>query len=287
MAAIHRDGGRAAAAASASTTADTALVVSVSLLFGITAAWVAWELSRTTDGIDQVYGQGPAEGPWGPHSAPIDWCETNYKRHALVAELWNTSSSALYVFVGVLGLLARGRTKVSPMHTQYQLALITTGIFSALFHATLWWWAQKLDEIAETVMVVTLLYAGPDSRLRSRVHGGLAAAGIVCIPFAFAELHLVGVVSLVVRDVVRHLQRARGDAKCAEAHAALQAHAVRGCYAGLVGFAAWLGDKVACVHVEPLQLHSVWHVGTALAMHYAGRAACSRYRLRVATGLRV
>ena len=264
---------------------DTALLGSVLLLFGLAAGWMAWELARATaaGGVDQQYGQGPDRGPWGEHTAPIDWCETNYKRHTLVAELWNTTSSALYVLVGALGLSLRASSVNPPTYVQYQMSMIFTGLFSGLFHATLWWWAQKLDEIAETVMVVTLLHSGPHSLWRSRLHSSLAAVGIVFIPEVFTELHLVGVVALVVTDVALHLRAAQGDdAKCAEPCAALRAHAVRGCYAGLVGFAAWASDKVACAHVEPLQLHSVWHVGTALAMHHAGHAACWRHRLRLA-----
>ena len=84
----------------------SALLPFVGALLAGVAAWFVIELSRVEsiamDGKFLRYGKGSDAGPWGPHSAPIDWCEPNYAVHSHVAEWNNTLSCLAYILVALL-----------------------------------------------------------------------------------------------------------------------------------------------------------------------------------------
>ena len=258
------------------------LPIVVALLAGV-AAWIAIELSRVesiaNDGKFLRYGKGSGSGPWGPHSAPIDWCEPNYAVHSHVAEWNNTLSCLAYILVALL------HARSSPL---FAFFVFMTGATSALYHATLWWWGQKLDEGFENASLVALYHVAAYSassssssssrsshdRVVSRrifVHVTMAFGLIIAIPIAFAELHLVG----TLLGLFYHLALFARDQTVAplKRRACLQDAKFAAVW-GLLGFAAWLVDKVACEaaigswtsHVA----HAIWHLGTAAALYGAG-----------------
>lgn len=259
----------------------SALLPFVGALLAGVAAWFVIELSRVEsiamDGKFLRYGKGSDAGPWGPHSAPIDWCEPNYAVHSHVAEWNNTLSCLAYILVALLH--ARSSTL-------FAFFVFMTGTTSALFHATLWWWGQKLDEGFENAALVALYHVAAYSASRSSssrsshdrcvlrrifVHVTMAFGLIIAIPIAFAELHLVG----TLLGLFYHLALFARDETVAplKRRACLQDAKFAAVW-GLLSFAAWLVDKVACEaaigawtsHVA----HAIWHLGTAAALHGAG-----------------
>jgi len=126
--------------------------------------------------------RNPPDGYWGPATSSVDWCEANYRFSPYVAELFNTLSSLAIVGVGILGLV-RYRKKLETRFSLAFLAIATVGLGSALFHATLRFEHQMLDELPmlylTLVMVFILLELRPE-----RSHGrwlplALAAHGIL------------------------------------------------------------------------------------------------------------
>lgn len=76
-------------------------------------------------------------GFWGPTTATIDWCEPNYQHSFYVAEFWNTVSNLLFVLLGLYGLRNSMQQGFEPrFHAQF-IAVIVTGLGSAMFHGTL------------------------------------------------------------------------------------------------------------------------------------------------------
>eukprot|EP00039_Didymoeca_costata_P031740 m.356321 g.356321 ORF g.356321 m.356321 type:complete len:80 (-) comp90136_c0_seq1:223-462(-) len=43
-------------------------------------------------------------GYWGRHTSSIDWCERNYAVLDFVAEFWNTVTSLVILFAGLINL---------------------------------------------------------------------------------------------------------------------------------------------------------------------------------------
>ena len=196
-----------------------------------------------------------------------------------VAESWNTVSNGAYI---VLGLVPLPQSfSQSPARPLFLVLLVTTGVLSILFHATLWFWAQKLDEMAENAMLLSLLYLPrPNAVRRIALHASFCCVGIATIPTLFAELHLVAVVLLLLRMQWRYVQRGSSSHAHAEA---LEVSAGRAAAFGLAGFGAWVADHVACTALPDLsqrvQLHAWWHLLTALALHHAGHAAEAAHRI--------
>ena len=241
----------------------------------------------------------------GNRGTPIDWCEANYAVSPHVAEFYNTASSACYVVAG-LSCLRRARAH-APLRrdghfTLAAIAIILTGVFSAWFHATLTWRSQKADEAAENAALVLLMRAsqgagtgtgtGTGTGAGTGTHGGVggggelargggpwllasvahvaaATAAIFSISsFLFCELHLISMVVALLRQVGRITHDHRG----------LRPRALAAALMGLLGFACWLVDRLACGALEAMhghtglgnpQLHAWWHVLTALALHEA------------------
>eukprot|EP00752_Nemacystus_decipiens_P008959 g7998.t1 len=94
------------------------------------------------------------EGYWGPVTASIDWCETNYAWSPFIAEFWNTLSSLAIFFAGIYGWRIAVLDDLETRFQVMQLLVAGVGVGSACFHCTLRHVEQQCDE---TPMVLTLL----------------------------------------------------------------------------------------------------------------------------------
>uniref|UniRef100_A0A7S3PPY8 Alkaline ceramidase n=1 Tax=Aplanochytrium stocchinoi TaxID=215587 RepID=A0A7S3PPY8_9STRA len=86
-------------------------------------------------------------GYWGEITGTLDWCEENYLVTLYVAEWWNTLSNMGMVFLSILGVYLAAREKFPLSIKLMYLALLGVGIGSAVFHGTLQWYGQLLDEL--------------------------------------------------------------------------------------------------------------------------------------------
>ncbi|MFY0577328.1 ceramidase domain-containing protein [Cystobacter fuscus] len=85
-------------------------------------------------------------GFWGPNTATVDWCETNYEHFHYVSELFNSVSSPAMVLAGALGILLHRRV----LERRFILAFALVGVVglgSIAFHATLLFQSQMMDEL--------------------------------------------------------------------------------------------------------------------------------------------
>ncbi|KAI8854110.1 ceramidase, partial [Chytridium lagenaria] len=87
------------------------------------------------------------DGYWGNITATIDWCETNHAVSHYVAEYWNTLSSVLYMILTVVGLFSSRVVSAEPRYWIGLLFFGMVGAGSALFHGTLLFEMQMLDEV--------------------------------------------------------------------------------------------------------------------------------------------
>jgi len=244
-----------------------------------TSAYLCWEARRRFVLVDtsttELHTQGgPSSGVWGLHTAPIDWCEQNYAVTTFITEFWNTVSCIFYVVaalaagVNVCFNHALPLAKTPRLYQVYWIALLLTGIWSAVFHATLWWWGQKLDELWENITLLALVYMGFEQNMGvAFIHGILCSAGVVLIPEVFTELHVAASVAALLHVSYR----------IAKSHKVLQPLVSRAAIHGVAGFSCWLVDKTACGVffrvLQLLQLHAWWHLFTALALYQAGVVA--------------
>lgn len=101
-------------------------------------------------------------GAWARSS--VDWCEANYVWSPHIAEFFNTLSSLAILALGVLGAtLAWKRDFERRVFVAYVFMSII-GLASALFHATLTWVGQALDELTMLWAVLAFLFCILDSQ---------------------------------------------------------------------------------------------------------------------------
>ncbi|KIY49071.1 alkaline phytoceramidase [Fistulina hepatica ATCC 64428] len=86
-------------------------------------------------------------GVYGPVTATLDWCEPNHMFSPHIAEMANTLSNLYTISISVLGLANTLREHLPQRFLLGYLGIAFVGIGSFIFHATLLWGAQLMDEL--------------------------------------------------------------------------------------------------------------------------------------------
>ena len=81
------------------------------------------------------------------YNANADWCESNYVHSDHIAEWYNFLSSIPMILCGFFGVWMCARYRLEPRFWTCYTALLIIGVGSCLFHGTLTWWGQALDEL--------------------------------------------------------------------------------------------------------------------------------------------
>lgn len=84
---------------------------------------------------------------WGNHTASIDWCEQNYVHTPYIAEFYNTLTNLPTILLGLWGCYGSFKGGLRRRYALGYLGLTGIGLGSLLFHATLKYEAQLLDEL--------------------------------------------------------------------------------------------------------------------------------------------
>lgn len=87
------------------------------------------------------------KGLWGNPTSTIDWCESNYEVSYYIAEFWNTVSNFIIVLLSLTGYIYAKKDNLETRFLVINLFSLLVGIGSALFHGTLLYHTQLMDEI--------------------------------------------------------------------------------------------------------------------------------------------
>ena len=90
---------------------------------------------------------GDTIGLWGVPSSTLNWCETNYEVTFYIAEFWNTLTNLGMIIPSIYGMIICKRQGIEPAYTYSFLTLFFIGIGSWMFHMTLRYEMQLLDEL--------------------------------------------------------------------------------------------------------------------------------------------
>eukprot|EP00041_Stephanoeca_diplocostata_P010522 m.167127 g.167127 ORF g.167127 m.167127 type:complete len:314 (-) comp18184_c0_seq4:255-1196(-) len=238
-------------------------------------------------------------GPLGPPDAEFDWCEVNFESYSFVAEPWNSATSVVYILLYPIALSLHDAFENGlPARLHLLLFFVATiGVGSVLFHGTLRYSEQLLDELP-----MYWLICAASSSFWGRKRKNAAMSRVDYIAVLWGTL-LTAVVLLTERDTPIHTFM-RGMLTCsfsiqivtsfymgcacgAEVDSMLKKYddthidgalSCDGSVLFAVGFwsflasvVVWVVDILFCSSLQALyvypNLHSAWHVLSAYGVY--------------------
>lgn len=87
------------------------------------------------------------DGFWGKPTSTIDWCEENYVVSSYVAEALNTATNLGFIFLASMAILHAWQNRLESRFIVAAAGFLLVGVGSFLFHMTLKYEYQLLDEL--------------------------------------------------------------------------------------------------------------------------------------------
>ncbi|PQE20990.1 putative alkaline ceramidase protein [Rutstroemia sp. NJR-2017a BBW] len=221
------------------------------------------------------------EGYWDPQTSTVDWCESNYTVTRYCAEAINASTNLLFLYLGLKGI---AKYRHDPILLISYIGYLTVGIGSFLFHATLKYSMQLLDELPMIWTASILLYASLSRSVAypARFSTGITVAtvGITVfyLYFAIPEILFISFGALLVAVLIVNLLKKTSESPDKKIVSKMK-------WIGIpmlaFGFACWMVDRHFCETLQAwreavgqpwatlLELHGWWHLAMGNCCHYA------------------
>lgn len=230
-------------------------------------------------------------GVWGPVTATIDWCEANYQFSPFVAEMANSFSNLITIFLGLYGGYVALQQKLPARYPVGFLGVAVVGLGSFAFHASLLYEAQLADELPMVLVASYSLFILSDSRKGFKFDAGHGVVPLIAFnmlfPVSYAiyrnpVYHQVVFATIMVCAVARTSYLLRSDISKHVPSAAKKKMARMyqiGLLTFLAGFAIWNVDNIFCNTLTEwkraigwpvaflLEGHSWWHALTAVGSY--------------------
>lgn len=230
-------------------------------------------------------------GIWGPVTATIDWCEANYQFSPFIAEMANTFSNLVTIFLGLYGGYVAWQQKLPTRYSLGFLSIAVVGIGSFAFHASLLYEAQLADELPMVLAASYSLFILSDAREGFELDVGQGAIPLIVFnilfPISYAiyrnpVYHQAVFATLMFFTVLRTVYLMRSDVSKNVPPAAKMKMSKMykiGLLTFLTGFAVWNLDNIYCSALTEwkhavgwpvaflLEGHSWWHALTAIGSY--------------------
>ncbi|KAJ5362178.1 hypothetical protein N7541_003022 [Penicillium brevicompactum] len=99
------------------------------------------------------------EGYWAPVTSTLNWCEEDYYATEYAAEIVNTLTNLMFMWLGVSGILSCRRNGHDQIFTVALLGYLVVGTGSFFFHSTLKYPMQLVDELSMIYTTCLMAYA--------------------------------------------------------------------------------------------------------------------------------
>eukprot|EP00049_Salpingoeca_infusionum_P019413 m.361761 g.361761 ORF g.361761 m.361761 type:complete len:269 (+) comp19858_c0_seq1:70-876(+) len=210
-------------------------------------------------------------GFWGEATATIDWCEANYVVTYYVAEFFNSVSSLVIMFLGLVGVFQWFSMQHEPRFLVLWLLVMFVGFGSTLFHGTLLFPMQLLDELPMVYCLLGFAYCFIERNHTNPKYKTLPTMlvlyaifwTVMHAYFGFVTAFQVHFAAISIAFTYLSLRAAQtsGITK-------IKKYTLVYFFVFLIATVAWLTDQHFCSQVQSLQLHAWWHVGTGIAVYY-------------------
>ncbi|KAK6200903.1 ceramidase [Scheffersomyces amazonensis] len=138
-----------------------------------------------------------AIGFWGVPTSTIDWCEENYVVSDYIAEALNTVTNSIFIALATFAIYHAYRNHLEPRFLFTGFGFLLVGIGSWLFHMTLMYHFQLLDELP-MIYATCIPFWSVFSEFKTKTQSILVAIGI------FSAANLLTVIYLHFRDPTIH-----------------------------------------------------------------------------------
>lgn len=230
----------------------------------------------------------PTEGFWGPTTSTIDWCEENYVVSFFIAEFINTLSNSFFILLAVYAMWSSIKNRFELRFTLISFGFALVGIGSWLFHMTLKYEYQLLDElpmIYATCIPLWSVFSEDKSQSMSWAIGWSIVIGsnlltAIYLHFKDPTIHQVAYALINVLIIIRSHLLTLKYVKNEPDRKRLFKIMVSGVATFLTGYFLWNLDVHFCsswigirrVLGIPLgflfELHGWWHILTGTGVYY-------------------
>ena len=222
---------------------------------------------------------------WGPVTSSINWCEEDYVVTKYIAEFCNTTTNSVFLVLATIAIVQSIRYHYERRILFSSLGYLLVGIGSWLFHMTLKYEYQLLDELPMIYTTLIMFWGIFEYKTtpRQSIALGVGTVGLgVAITWYYLvnknpTFHEVAFGLITVATLARSWylafqvedQKARRD---------LRYTGILGASTFLTGFALWGVDRATCNHLITtrhwmglpwgfiLELHGWWHVLTGVGV---------------------
>ncbi|KAI8994307.1 ceramidase [Gaertneriomyces semiglobifer] len=244
------------------------------------------------------------DGFWGPVTATLDWCEENYIVSPYLAEMWNSTSNLFFLLLPLIGIYSCIKTQSERRYWLSYFALMLVGLGSFMFHGTLVWSMQLLDEVPMLMGTCVFVYTHLQMFSSSTSPTKIVLLTTVLIasvtsylltesPLLFQATFIV----LTLFQLASGLYNLRRISRTHHAESKSLAKMIIVCVGSmLLAFALWNTDQIHCGAIQEhrrnigyplrigLELHAWWHLLTCYGGYMA--VVCSQYCRLLALGRR-
>ncbi|KAK0066444.1 alkaline ceramidase 3 [Biomphalaria pfeifferi] len=222
----------------------------------------------------------PIDGYWGKQTATVDWCEENYVVSSYIAEFWNTLSNAVIILAPLFMLIVGYQQNIERRFMYSFLAVTVIGTGSWLFHMTLKYSMQLMDEVPMLWGSTSFIYSSLMVKSKPNEDNVLVQLSLfsmclfVTLMYLFinAPVFLQVAYGLLNTVVIFSMVKTCLTMECDKR---IFLGGV-GCY--LIGFFFWNVDNIYCHHLKYLkdsqaasgmlfECHAWWHIFSGIGAY--------------------
>ncbi|KAK6460482.1 ceramidase [Scheffersomyces coipomensis] len=137
------------------------------------------------------------DGFWGIPTSTIDWCEENYVVSEYIAEALNTFTNSVFIALATFAIFHAYQNHLEPRFLFTAFGFLLVGIGSWLFHMTLMYHFQLLDELP-MIYATCIPFWSVFSEFRTKRESIIVGIGI------FSAANLLTLIYLHFRDPTIH-----------------------------------------------------------------------------------
>lgn len=203
---------------------------------------------------------GQLVGYWGPTTSTLDWCEKNYEVTYYMAEFWNTVTNLAMILPALIGIY---ESRKQGLELRYSICFgffLLVGIGSWLFHMTLMYEMQLMDELPMVWGAAYMYYCL--EKAETKVGDTQARRGIGLLMFLYSLIVSVVYISslqnplfhegayglLVFMTLIKAIRLQRQNGKFIKVPLFYL-----GCFLYTLGFILWNIDNHFCPRITQLR----------------------------------